>query len=155
MYIYTMKYLKRFNESLDYSCVRIDSSEYYFDNKYMAVYMRDSVIKTSKSVISRIEDYIHHYEKHWSLFNIKWDRDSYIQFKNFKYKRPSAKNKKYNGITVEIRENEDLWIFIRIWIYGLDELFFKCDQESGLSEVIDEFKIWWDNNKSKAILENI
>jgi hypothetical protein len=48
-----------------------------------------------------------------------------------------------------------LWIFIKIWIYGLDEVFFKCDQESGLSEVIDEFKIWWDNNKSKAIFENI
>jgi hypothetical protein len=36
-----------------------------------------------------------------------------------------------------------------------ESLDYSCVQESGLSEVIDEFKIWWDNNKSKAILENI
>ena len=155
-----MKYLKRFNESLDDSCIRIDKSEYNFGEigkpVYTAVDMRDSVIKTSKKLISGIEDYIHYcYQNHWSSNYIKWDRDSGMRFKHFKYSRPSAKDRNYVGIEVEIRETEDFWIFVKIWIYGADDIYFKCDQEWGLSKVLDEFKKWWDVKKTYARLENI
>jgi len=73
-----MKYLKRFNESLDDSCIRIDKSEYNFGEigkpVYTAVDMRDSVIKTSKKLISRIEDYIHYFRNFWSSFKAVFQR---------------------------------------------------------------------------------